>query len=193
MILNSRAFCPSRTPHWATLRLRRRTYFRQPARKKSGGDMGAHLFQARDEASETLFSHGVRPARGDGPRLWLKSNSSTDVALPRFGHRENKFGEKDSRGCRLDVRLQRQTQVVEHRDQRRARRPVARAARYAVPGPGRSRRIASRLSSPCRRNNPIRSQDTSGLCRHRQQGACRLHRGQGAWQGRRPAQVQRPA
>ncbi len=45
----------------------------------------------------------------------------------------------------------------------------------------------------CRRNDALADADPAGLCRHRQQRACRLHRGQGAGQGLRPAQIRRPA
>ena len=72
----------------------------------------------------------------------------------------------------------------------KARRKINFAVRSNPgPRPGQCRRLAGRLGASGRRNNALGHQDPPGFRRHRQQGARRFHRGQGAGQGRRSAQV----
>ena len=75
-----------------------------------------------------------------------------------------------------------------------ARRRISfgRRLKRLSPGTRRARRPRARGVLACRRNDAVADADPAGLRRHRQQRARRLHRGQGARQGRRPAQVRRP-
>ena len=72
-------------------------------------------------------------------------------------------------------------------------RSASGAAGGAIPRTRGARRPCAGRPVAGRRNDALAHADAAGLCGHRQQRACRLHRGQGAGQGLRPAQIRRPA